>query len=46
METKNMIYLVSEYASQGEIFGKFFFLDLDNFATFGCGDSQGFIFDQ
>jgi hypothetical protein len=22
METKNMIYLVSEYASQGEIFGK------------------------
>lgn len=24
METKNMIYLVSEYASQGEIFGKCF----------------------
>lgn len=24
METKNMIYIVSEYASQGEIFGKFF----------------------
>lgn len=23
METKNMIYLVSEYASQGEIFGEF-----------------------
>lgn len=22
METKNMIYIVSEYASQGEIFGK------------------------
>lgn len=22
METKNMIYLVSEYASQGEIFGE------------------------
>lgn len=26
METKNMIYLVSEYASQGEIFGKCVFL--------------------
>lgn len=24
METKNMIYLVSEYANQGEIFGKYF----------------------
>lgn len=23
METKNMIYIVSEYASQGEIFGMF-----------------------
>lgn len=23
METKNMIYIVSEYASQGEIFGEF-----------------------
>ena len=23
METKSMLYLVSEYASQGEIFGKF-----------------------
>lgn len=23
METKNMIYIVSEYASKGEIFGKF-----------------------
>lgn len=22
METKNMIYIVSEYASQGEIFGE------------------------
>lgn len=25
METKNMIYIVSEYASQGEIFGKSFY---------------------
>lgn len=23
METKNMIYIVSEYASQGEIFGEY-----------------------
>lgn len=23
METQNMLYIVSEYASQGEIFGKF-----------------------
>ena len=23
METKNMLYIVSEYASQGEIFGKY-----------------------
>lgn len=27
METKNMIYIVSEYASKGEIFGKLFFYD-------------------
>lgn len=27
METKNMIYIVSEYASQGEIFGEYFFLE-------------------
>ena len=26
METKDMLYLVSEYAKQGEIFGKFRFL--------------------
>ena len=25
METKSMLYLVSEYASQGEIFGKKFY---------------------
>jgi len=25
METKNMIYIVSEYASQGEIFGEYFY---------------------
>lgn len=24
METKNMIYIVSEYASKGEIFGEYF----------------------
>lgn len=26
METKNMLYLVSEYAPNGEIFGKSFFM--------------------
>lgn len=26
METKNMLYIVSEYANQGEIFGKLFFI--------------------
>lgn len=25
METKSMLYLVTEYAKNGEIFGKFFF---------------------
>jgi hypothetical protein len=28
MESQSMIYIVSEYASQGEIFGKFFILKL------------------
>ena len=29
METKDMLYLVSEYAKQGEIFGKFLFNSID-----------------
>ena len=30
METKSLLYLVSEYASQGEIFGKFLVAPLEN----------------
>lgn len=32
METKNMIYLVSEYASQGEIFGEWFYTCAESIA--------------
>lgn len=33
METKNMLYIVSEYANQGEIFGKLFTFYLNAFSS-------------
>lgn len=36
METKNMLYLVTEYAKNGEIFGKYFSLIFLKFENVTC----------